>query len=249
MKFSMSNLIPAAIFFLLLTGCGGGGGSDAMAPANTTFPLQKSINNLNTAGFQKTVSASGTVSLIGISTPFTASLQVTESPSVSTSFAGHQALQNNISILFLGQLNIKNQAPITLASNYIDNATTYIASDYTVLGSTSSNSYCIAKTSGQYPATVSIGQTGSVVTFTCQSSSTDATPTGTETISYVVSAGTSSTTATVAIQDVVFNAANQQTTSIETDYLIDTAGNITSLSVKVSVSEVVGGIPLNFTAQ
>lgn len=244
----MVKSVSSAAFLsltVLLTGCGGGGGGDSTVattvPAGTTFPLQKALVNLYTTGYQKTVSVSGTGSANGTQYPITGSVLYTESPAnVGVTFAGQAALQKTISIM--GTLTVNNQT-----SNLATTAQNYLTTNYNALGITSPTSYCVANTSGQYPATVTIGQTGSVVTYACYTNSTKATPTGTDTVSYVISAGTSSTTATVSSIEVLVNTANQQIASTRTNYLIDTSGGISFNSVSVNLT--ISGVQVDFTGQ
>jgi hypothetical protein len=77
--------------------------------------------------------------------------------------------------------------------------------------------------------------------------STMATRTGTQTISYAVSAGTTSSNLTATLISVELDTNNKQVGSEQDAYLIDTSGGVTLQSV--ALSETVNGILLTLTGQ
>jgi hypothetical protein len=230
---SKSAIIATAL--LLAMHCDGGSAapsastSTPVTPAAATFPLRQALVNLHANGFLKTVSMSGTASENGNAYALTGSARVAVSPAVAgATFNGQAALHGASSVtgtLVAGGRTIR----------YASANQTYLTSDYAVLGDSSPTSYCLADTPAQVPLSVTFGQNGSYATYACYSDSTMATSIGTETLSYLVSAGTSSATATVSLLDVVNNTATRQSSTTETNYVIDTSGKITFLSVNVFV--------------
>lgn len=242
------HAVVAGLCALALGGCGGGGGGSStpttvMPPAGTTFPLGTAVAQLFTTGYQKTAVVSGTASSGGASYPVGGSVTLTDGAvGAATTFAGQTALTSTTTVT--GSVTVNGQT-LNLATSEQD----YVTTSYAPLGYTSSTAYCVAPSPGVYPAQVSVGQTGTIGTYKCYTDSTMAVPTGTETLSYVVKAANSTTTAEVSIIDSFVNTANQQTSSGSSNYLIDTAGAVSLLSV--AVLEQVSGITLNltFTAQ
>lgn len=172
----------------------------------------------------------------------TVTLTVSPSAGAAVTFAGQTALAETTSVS--GSATLNGQT-INLASGEQG----YLSTSYAPLGYTTASAYCTAATPSTYPAQVSVGQTGTVVTCDCYTSSSMSVPTGTETIGYVIKAANSTSTATVSVIDAFVNTANQQTFSATDNYLIDTAGALSFVSE--AATETVSGALLNiaFTAQ
>jgi hypothetical protein len=225
--FSRSPLVAALALAALLTACGGGGGggSPAQPVAGTTFPLQTGIAKLYNAGLQKTMTVSGTAkNSAGTSYPVSGTATFTQSPAGSTTFNGQAAYVSTVTIT--GNITVNGQ---TLPVASTDQA--YLSTTYSPLGETSASATCVAQTPSSYPATVTIGQTGSVVTYACSSTSQPPTPLGTEVISFVMTPGNSATTATFTSIDTLTNTAGQPVGTTQVNYLIDTSGNLSLISV------------------
>lgn len=246
MKFLTSKFSITAAAFLsaaLLAGCGGGGGGTADTSTTATFPIQKAVSNIYAKGYQKAFSVTGTATANGISIPFSGSLQVSESlVNANTTFNGQPAQEEAVSAT--GTVTIGGQT-FDLAN--FAQSDLYLSPSNAVLGVTTPNSYCVAQTSGQYPASATVGESGTIGAVSCYTDSTKATLTGSGTLSYAVTAGTSAGTATVTLTSATFNPANQQVGSTQVSYIVDTSGNFTVASSVYNVSA--NGVQITFTAQ
>ena len=241
---SWINALMAAMAAAALGGCGGGGSSagstaTVIPAAGTTFPLQTAIAQLYATGYQKSAAVSGTAAYAGTTYPVSGLVTLTMTPGAgSTSFAGQTALPETTSVS--GSVTVNGQT-VNLASSEQG----YLSSNYAPLGYTTPTTYCTAATPSTYPAQVSVGQTGTVVTYDCYTNSSMSVATGTETLGYVVKASNSATTATVSVIDTFVNTANQQTFSATDNYTIDTSGSLTLVSE--AATETVSGALLNLS--
>ena len=222
----------------VLIACGGGGGSSTPA---TTFPAQAALTQLYTAGFQKALSVSGTATVGAVQVPLTGTLQLTQSPAnTQVTFNGVEAYQFTYEIA--GTLSSNGQS-----APYASAAQGYVNHAYQALGATGAGTYCIASTPGEYPTTVTIGQSGEVARYNCFTDSTQAVLIGTETVSYAIGAGTTASNATATISEVAYDLLNQPTLTARTDYLIDTSGGIVFSSLSLEMTD--GGVQLSLTAR
>ena len=222
-----------------LTGCGGGGGG-AVTPAVTVFPVQQALTYAYTNGLQNTLNVTGTASGSGQTLPVTGSMTFTQGKATSTTFNSTTAFQSTATIS--ATLTINGQ-PLPLNSS----GTAYLTSAYAPLGYYSPGDYCVATPPGSYPATASAGETGSVATFNCFADSTKNVAVGSETISYVTSAGSSANTLDVKLITNIYNAAHQLTGSGATIYTITGAG-IPSLT-RFEMVTTTSGVTVSIVAQ
>ena len=221
----------------LLIACGGGGSS---APA-TTFPAQAALTQLYTAGFQKTLSVSGTATANNVQVPLTGTLQITQSAAnTQVTFNGAKAYQYTYEIAGTLSSNGQNAPFSSTAQGYVDHA-------YTALGGTAPGTYCVASSPGQYPTTVTIGQSGEVARYNCFTDSTQIVLIGRETVSYAISAGTTASNATATITEVAYDLFNQPTSTAQTNYLIETSGGISFSSFSLETTD--NGVQLSLIAQ
>ncbi len=231
---------------LMLAGCGGGGSSSTtLEPApGTTFPLGAAVVQLYTTGYQKTASVSGTAVYAGTSFPVSGSVSLALGPagSTTTTFAGQTALSASSSVS--GTIAVAGQS-IDISSS----AQEYLTTSYAPLGYTSSVAYCVAPTPGVYPAQVSVGQAGTVVTYACYTDSSMSVATGTQTLSYVVKAAGSATAVMVSLVDTFVNTAGQQTVAGSSSYLLDAAGGLALSSITAQQSDAGVLLDLTFTVQ
>ena len=222
----------------LLIACGGGGGSPTPA---TTFPAQAALTQLYTAGFQKSLSVSGTATVSTVQVPLTGTLQITQSAAnTQVTFNGVEAYQYTYEIA--GTLSSNGQS-----APFASSAQGYVNHAYKALGATGAGSYCIASTPGEYPTTVTIGQSGEVTRYNCFTDSTQIVLTGTETVSYAIGSGTTASNATATITEVAYDLLNQPTLTARTNYLIDTSGGISFLSFSLETTD--NGVQLSLTAR
>ena len=222
---------------LLLASCGGGGGS-TLPPAGTSFPLQSAMSALLTAGSTRTATISGSALYQGVSVPISGSVTLSITP-LSLSPVLFNA-QNAVYATFgvNGTVTVASQSLSVSSSQQ-----TYFTTTLQPLGYTSSGAYCVAATPGSYPATVQLGDSGAVVNYTCYSDSTMAVPIGTESLSYKVGPGTSSTNVTVSLTDTATTSSGQTSSSETDNYLLSTAGALALSSASLTMTD--SGVLLN----
>jgi hypothetical protein len=103
-------------------------------------------------------------------------------------------------------------------------ATAYLTATYDPIGFSDATSYCVSSTTTGYPASSSVGQTGSIASFTCYTNSTKTVVAGTETVSYVTTAGSLANSLDVKVISNIYMTSNQFSASGATTYTISSAG-------------------------
>jgi hypothetical protein len=185
------RVAPLLFASAVLSSCGGGGDSPPPPPASV--PLSQAVKNLQTNGLQKTLAVSGTVSNGTQTVNVVGTLLWSVSGfKTSTTFEGQSALSSTETLN--GTLTGNGQT-IPLASTQ----QSFVTASYAPLGYSAPSSYCVATSTTPLPVAASVGTTGTYAIYTCYSDSTKATQTGTQTISYNVSAGTTSTNLTATL--------------------------------------------------
>ena len=222
---------------MLLAACGGGGGSSLPA-AGTNFPLQSAMSAMLTAGSTRSASISGTALYQGVSVPISGSVTLSIAPLTQTTvlFNAYNAVYAVFGVD--GTVTVSGQS-LSLSSSQ----QTYFTTALQPLGYTSSAAYCVAATAGSYPATVQLGDSGGVVSYNCYSDSTLAVPIGTESLSYKVGPGTSSTNVTVSLIDTTTTSSGQTSSSETDNYLLSTDGALSLSSASLSLTD--SGVLLN----
>jgi hypothetical protein len=239
MKKSISHALASAAV-LVLTACGGGGDSPPPPPP-ASVPLAQAVKNVQATGLQKALSVTGTASNGTQTVNITGSLQYSTSGfKTQTTFNGQPALSSTAT---LNGTLIVSGTSIPLAGT----TQSFATSSYVPLGAEGAGLYCVATSSTPLPASASVGTTGTYVAFKCYSDSTMATPTGTQTISYAITAGTTSSNLTATLITVELDTNNKQVGSEQDAYLIDTSGSVTLQSV--ALSETVNGMFLTLAGQ
>jgi hypothetical protein len=224
------TFIASLLGGLIVAGCGGGssGGGEAGAVAATTFPLSTALANLYAGGFQKTITVAGTATSHSNSTSyeFTAPLTVVEGPAnAGATFQNQPARQ--IAVSLAGTFNINNtNGTFTSASQ------NFLSPGNLLIGTSSSSSYCVANTPGQYPSTVTVGQTQSVVTYACYNTS-DNTAVGTGKLGFLVGPASSPDTAIFSTLEYFLDTTGKTILFTQKNYLIDTSGNISFQSLSL----------------
>ena len=235
-KLIKATFVCSAMAFLV--GCGGGG--DAAVPAVTIFPVQDALTYAYTNGLQSTLNVTGSAS-DGISTyPVTGALTFTLGAATNTTFNGTAALQTTVTVS--GTLIIEGQsAPLDSFS------TSYLNLSYQPLAYSTTGSYCEAASPIVYPETASVGQSGNLGVFTCYTDSTKAILTGSETETYLATAGSTYNTLDMRITTNMFDPLNNLIGTGSVTYTI-TSGGVPSLTQFV-MSTTDAGITINITAQ
>ena len=220
------TFIASLISGLIVAGCGGGSSGGDGATAATTFPLSTALANLYADGFQKTITVTGTATSNsnGTTYTFTAPLTVTEGPAnAGATFQNQPARQ--IAVSLAGTFNINN-----INGTFASAAQDFLSPSNTLIGTSFSSSYCVANPPGQYPSTVTVGQSQSVVTYACYNTS-DNTAIATGKLGFIVSAASSPGTAIFSTIDRLLDTTGNQVLFTQKNYLIDTLGNISFQSL------------------
>jgi len=235
----------AGLLAMTLTACGGGGGgtssaAPAPAPVATSFPVQQGLAYAFTHGLQATLTVTGSTTNGSVTYPLTGTLTYTLGAVVNATFNG-AAVQ---------------QATETISGTISGNGTTtplstssqlYVNAQYTPVGSNESGSYCVASSTGGYPATATAGQTGDIATFSCYADSSKRTLLSTQKITYVTTAGSDSNSLNFQMLSNVYDAANKSLGSTGTTYTITAAG-VPKLS-RIQMTEIVSGISFTIDAK
>ena len=216
---------PIAGFCLatFLSACGGGGGSDpapAPSPAATaSFPLEAAYVKAVTTG----VSLNGTA-VDGADT-YTMSLSIT--PASDGIFEGVVRKRSTES------LTIKKNGSVLVVSGI---NLYYSLNPFTTQGASySDGTYAVqTSTTGNFPATAKVGDSGSLGTLTAYTNASKTTVLATMQSSWTLEADTA-TSAFGCSNGVVKNAAGIQTLTTAGCYKIDTNGNPLGLRFTLSV--------------
>jgi hypothetical protein len=182
----MKNIALTLIGAAVLTACGGGGGGDGVTQSKLSFQLQSAYKALVTHGFSKTLTISGSC---GGSGTYTVAPATTAATFEGT--AGFSASQT-------ASLSFTGCAPASSATT----ATAYFDSNYAPLGSVvQGGSYGVYTTPLTIPATVSVGDTGTLGTLTKYTDSTKTKLTcGSTILSYAIESDTADTAIVNLIQ-------------------------------------------------
>lgn len=235
-KLAKATFVCSAV--ALLVGCGGGGG-DA-PPAVTSFPVQDALTYAYTNGLQNTLNVTGSAS-DGINTYAVAgSLTFIISAATNTTFYGTAALQTTETVN--GALTIADQsAPLYSFS------TQYMNLSYQLLAYSTTGSYCEATSPVVYPKTASAGQSGNLGVFNCYTDNTKTVFVGSETETYLATAGSTYNTLDMTIITNMFDPLNNPLGMGSVTYTI-TIGGIPNLT-KFAMSTTDAGITINITAK
>jgi hypothetical protein len=202
---------------IALASCGGGGGGGGAGPVTSTlsFPLQSGMKASVQQGGSIDFSVSGTCSGTGnmnSSTPIPATFQTVTGFSVLSAFS----------------MNLPNCSPSYLYGTSTD----YYDSNYNQLGTIdSSGGYGVYATSPAIPASVKVGNTGTIGTIN-YSDSTQTFPTGHEDISYLIEPDTAST-AIVDVIDKSYDLSGTLTSTGQNRSRIKSDGTLTPVSTDI----------------
>ncbi|MFM6990817.1 MAG: hypothetical protein ACKOWD_05870 [Rhodoferax sp.] len=214
--------IALFLSLVVLTACGGGGGGGTPPPVSSTlsFPMLSGYRALVANGASHNFTISGTCTGSGNHTVGAAN--------IPTTFEGSYALSGAST----WTMNLTACSVSSLAST----ATTYYDSNYQPRGFYSvGNNYGVYLTAPTIPATVMVGNTGTIGTEALYTNSSKTVGNGTNVLSYVVEPDTANT----AIINLISRAYNAGGTLIATEqdrYRIDAAGNLTPVSADIQYS-------------
>lgn len=207
----------------LLAGCSGGGGeSSPTTPiqAVTSFPLQSGYKSLIANGLTKSFTVSGTCSGTGTKTSAAATTAAT--------FEGVSGFSAAVTLT----MSLSSCSPASIAQT----STAYFDSNYVPLGMNSVGvNYGVYAAPLAIPSSVKVGDTGLIGTMNLYTNSTKATSNGSQQLSYVVEAD-STTTAIVNLIGRVYSAGNTLTATEQDRYRIDSVGTLTPLTADIQYS-------------
>jgi hypothetical protein len=229
MKYWNANLTLGVM--LLLTACGGGGG-DGMtaAPGPISVNFTTALGTMVTMGLSANVTLSGTVSGAAVTGTGTYVLTpVSNNPPVL--FAGSPA--NGLTLTGNFQATAAGQA-ITISSTVTDY---YEPATHRYMGEQQNNpppgnEFDIASPPLSFPGTVQSGDSGTLGTVMRYTNSTQSSPLGTITVSYLVKADAANSNALI-IELITKTYDTGNSTAVETDatdYAVTTAGVISFVS-------------------
>lgn len=221
-------IIAAGAAAAALCGCGGGGGGGtAPAPANLmSAPGAAAINSYFQASHSSTLKASAGGNSL--------SLQVTYTPNSGTTMFEGQTVDSASNLI-----NLYQNGSLVGSNN---GQTDYFkVSPYADVGSIAANGtqYAVVTSFTTMPATINVGQSGSVESETIYHDSTKAATDATATTTYSVNADTPSTLQYCATIVLTANSGNPDglVSGTEVDcYRVDASGNATLYSVTISVN-------------
>ena len=248
---SANRLVPVAISAMLaatLSACGGGGGSGGASstaidttPVTTSFPVQQALTYAFTHGMQSpTLTITGSTTNGALSYTLSGTLTYTLSTATSATFEGAAALQSTETINGTITANGTSQ-PLSVTG------TLFLNPQYVPIGANSSNNYCVATGTPNYPATASAGQSGDIVTMNCYADSTKRSLVNVEKLSYVTTAGSEANTLNFQMVTTDYGLTGTPVTSSSTTYTISAAGIPKLTRVQISGTE--DGITINLDAK
>lgn len=164
---------------ILISACGGNNAPVSMQPPpSANFDLQAGMAKMVTDGLNSNVALSGTVTVSGVSTPFTGSGTFTRTPAVSATFNGTATLSQSTTVS--GTVTVAAQS-----SPYSTSVTDYYASSNSAfLGEVSANEYDVAQTPIVFPTMIMGGSSGTLGTLSRYTDSTMSISIGTAQVSY-----------------------------------------------------------------
>jgi|CXWL01.1.fsa_nt_gi hypothetical protein len=207
-----------------LTACGGGGGSSGpTGPVTSTlsFPLNLAQKSLVSSGVNKTFTVSGTCGGTGNYTVASAT-----TPSIFEGVTGFSAVQSVTA-------SLTNCSVASLA----ETTTAYYDANYNQLGYDSGvgGDYAVNLALPAIPASVMVGNTGTVGTATTYTDSTKAFANGVDNISYVIEADTAST-AIVNIVTKNYDTLGVLGDTVQERFRIAATGALVPVSVDIQAS-------------
>lgn len=222
-----------AMLSLSLAACNGGG-SDSTTPATSTaaavtFPLAKANANYITNGGRYTVTISGNHG----STQITGTATSTLSNVMPATFRGTPLLA--VTTTITGELRTSIGEPTQLASTEVFY---YNASNYMLVAIDGGpgTSYIVTSGFTSLPASVKVGDTGTIGTYDQYSDNTLQTKTGTCQLLYVIEPK-NDTTAILNDIKVCVDAKTSQKETTQTKFALDTTGTLKPLMETIVGSE------------
>lgn len=190
-------LTALAAVTLYLTACGGGGDDGGPTASTLAFPVG--------AGAKADVLASQTTNYT-VSGSCSGTARVAKAAPTNAVFEGKQAASSTATLT----VSLTNCSPSNMTQNQVNY---YDATHYGLLGVTvPGSSYDVVVGPVPFPATVKVGDSGTLWTLNNYSSSSKTTSTGKTVITYAVDADTT-TTATLSTTFTTTNASGQVTGS------------------------------------
>ncbi len=218
---------------LLLLGCGGNGGapdtpSQSPTPAAalaTKFPLAASRAAVSASGLSSGLNASGSIKGV----PVSGTGSFGEASAVATSFEGGPALRQSV---LLNAILIDSAAWV--AYSYSRGSDTYTDDLHRTLGMTGGGEYDVADAPYAFPASVAVGDAGTLGTMSRYSDGTKSAYLGTIVSTYRILADTTAGAAIFQQTDRSVDVYNNVTRTVETRYRITPAGGFALIGISVT---------------
>ena len=230
----LTSTFVGALCITVLAACGGGGGGDTPTaqppvtppvtppPTTASFPVA--------AGFKARIDA-GVSDTFDISDGCTGQATITLGSATSTTFEGVAAVASPQT----STATLNNCQPASSSST----GTTYYTSAYANLGlSVVNGEYAVAQaTPVALPATVQIGNSGTIATLNTYTNAAKTTPTGTRVIKWRIEAdGTSTTTAIFNLITENYNTSNLLLSTQQSRYRMAQNGTLAITTIDVQFS-------------
>ncbi len=217
--FHLGSLLLA----ILVSACGGGGGGGGAAVAvpvvsASSFSMPAVLADQVNNGYTQNFSISGTQVVGGTTFNVTGTGTITVAPASNAVFEGQVALQNSSTTTVTLTVNGITAPPVTETSQ------SFSTTSYAPLGM-SNGEYWVVQGVPVIPATVKVGDTGVIGTYTRYTDNTKTSVLGTAQASYVVEADT----ATSAVINLILREFDNASVVELTDQIrwrIDTLGNV-----------------------
>lgn len=221
-----------------LVACGGGGDSNyvtAPSTASTTaFPFATAIANFVNERKSSQFSISGTAFAFGQSVSFTGVGTASES-TVASTFEGFPSLKKSITTT--GTLDmLGNQFPIG------ETSATFFDTNYSPLGNTGANVYCVVTSKTPIPITASIGDNGDWFMSTCYTDSSKLNRIGTSKVSYALEPEANTTALLKLVTQLTDTSGNRSPTNLT--LRITTSGAVTRVDETGILNA--AGVTLNY---
>ena len=221
-----SRTYLAACFVIVISACGGGGyqAPTPMPPPSANFDMQAGMADMVTNGLSSNVGLSGTVTVNGVSTPFTGSGTFTRPPAVTVMFNGTAAMSQTTTVS--GSIMAAGQT-----SSYSTSVTDYYASsDSAFFGEVSANEYDVAQSPIVFPTMIMGGSSGMLGTLSRYTDSTMSVSLGMVQVSYsTLTPIDTGSPIGIVVTTKIFDTQNMLIETDVTNYTM-TSSNVISLS-------------------
>jgi len=227
------NLIVSVVAVSGLVACGGGSGGSGSSTSSaasstpsaaTAFSYKQAVVN----NYQNGITVPFNATLPGTGCSGTGTFMQSPLTTLTTfntlSSQGVSALSGGITIT-IDWTNCSTSQTTIASTDYIDSSTLI------PLGFSASGVYGVYSVPPVIPASVAVGDSGSLGTVQLYTGSSEITPIGTETILYAVTDGTDSSNVTVTVTSNSYDATNTLVATVTEIDQLSSAGTLTPTSI------------------